>query len=379
MTGRTGAAAVAALLALAGCGEGKAPAPAAPPPPEVATVTVAPRRLELTVELPGRTAAFRVAEVRPQVGGIVQRRLFREGAEVRAGEQLYEIDPAPYRAALASAQADLARAEAAVVAARAKAGRFAALVRTNGVSRQEADDATAARLAAEAQVAAGRAAVETARINLDRTRVLSPISGRIGKSMASEGALATSNQADALASVQQLDPIYVDLVQPVGDAMRARRAGGGARVTIRPEGLDEPRTGELQFSDVTVDQATGTVQLRAVLPNPDQAVLPGLFVRATVTQGVVEDAILVPQRAVSRTPDGKGLVWVVDGEGKASPRPVGTGRAVGGDWLVTEGLRAGDRVVVEGLQRLRQPGAPVKAVDFAPPGRGQPASPVAAR
>ena len=367
------AAAAALTVVLAGCNEkGQAGAPPAAGPAEVAVATIEPQRLAVTTELPGRTAAYRVAEIRPQVSGIVLKRFFREGSDVKAGEQLYQIDPATYEAALASAQADIQKAEANLQAARNKAARYGDLVKSSVVSKQDYDDVTASLKQNEAQLAAAKAAYNLARINLDYTKVFAPISGRIGKSAVTEGALVTANQATALATIQQLDPIYVDVTQTASQLMKLRQDMASGR--IRPAepgkipvslflGADAPygQRGELQFSDVTVDPGTSSVQLRAVFPNPNLDLLPGLFVRARVEQGVAEGAITVPQAAVTRAPDGTAQVWVVGQDNKASLRPIKTERAVGNAWLVSEGLSAGDRIVVEGLQKIK-PGAEVKPV-----------------
>ncbi len=367
------AAAAALTVALAGCNEkGQAGGPPAAGPAEVAVATIEPQRLAITTELPGRTAAFRVAEIRPQVSGIVLKRFFREGSDVKAGDQLYQIDPATYEAALASAQADIQKAEANLQAARNKAARYGDLVKRGVVSKQDYDDAAASLKQNEAQLASAKAAYNLARINLDYTKVFAPISGRIGKSAVTEGALVTANQATALATIQQLDPIYVDVTQTASQLMKLRQDMATGR--IRPAepgkipvslflGADAPygQRGELQFSDVTVDPGTSSVQLRAVFPNPNLDLLPGLFVRARVEQGVAEGAITVPQAAVTRGPDGTAQVWVVGKDNKASLRPIKTERAVGNAWLVSEGLSAGDRVVVEGLQKIK-PGAEVKPV-----------------
>lgn len=357
---------------LAGCNETTAAAPA-PPPPEVSVVTVQPERLAVTTELPGRTAAYRVSEVRPQVTGIILKRLFVEGGEVKGGQQLYQIDPAPYAATLASARAELAKAEAAAKAARTKAARYQELVTRGTVSRQAFEDVTATHEQAVAQVAVAKAAVDTARINLDYTKVFAPISGRIGGSALTEGALVTANQATPLATVTQLDPIYVDVTQSSSDLMRLRRDiaqgklqgadGSQAPVTLKlgDGGESYPEQGRLQFSEVTVDQTTGSVRLRAVFPNPRQELLPGLFVRAVISQAVREDAVLVPQQAVTRRPDGSAAVWVVGADDKVAPRVVVAAQALGDKWLVTSGLQGGDRVVTEGLQKIK-PGVEVRTV-----------------
>lgn len=368
-------AAAALTLTLAACKEpvetGAAPPPAGPV--EVGVATIEPQRLVVAVELPGRTAPFRVAEVRPQVSGIVLKRFFQEGSDVKAGDQLYQIDPATYQAEHDSARAELQKAEANLQAARNKAARYGDLVKRSVVSKQDHDDALAALKQNEAQVAGAKAALDLARIRLDYTKVFAPISGRIGKSSVTEGALVTANQETALATIQQLDPIYVDVTQSASQLMRLRQdlaagrirqaADGRVPVTLSLSAGEAPygRTGELQFSDVTVDPGTSSVQLRAVFANPDEELLPGLFVRARVEQGVAEGAITVPQPAVTRGPDGGALVWVVGDDNKVALRPITTDRAIGNAWLVSGGLRPGERVVVEGLQKIR-PGAEVTAV-----------------
>lgn len=373
-------AAAACLIALlAGCNQQKQASgqPQGGGPPEVSVLTIEPQRLTVTTELPGRTAAYRIAEIRPQVSGIVLKRLFREGSEVKAGDQLYQIDPATYEASLASAQADVQKAEANLQAARNKASRYGDLVKNSVVSKQDFDDVQATLKQNEAQVAAAKAAYNLASINLNYTKVFAPISGRIGKSAVTEGALVTANQATALATIQQFDPIYVDVTQTASQLMKLREDMATGR--IRPaepgkipvtlflnssgSGDDTayPAKGELQFSDVTVDAGTSSVQLRAVFPNPNKDLLPGLFVRARVEQGVAENAITVPQAAVARGPDGSARVWVVGADNKANPRTIKTERAVGNVWLVSDGLAAGERVVVEGLQKVK-PGAEVKPV-----------------
>jgi len=372
-------AAVAALLVVgaAACeqqGQGTAQGPKQERPPvEVGVTTVEARRLPVTVELPGRTSAYRVAEIRPQVDGIIRERLFREGGEVTAGQPLYRIDPKPYEAKLASARAELQKAQANVAATSAKAKRYRELLTSNAVSRQNYDDAVAAEKQAEADAAAARAAIEAAEINLNYTTVVSPIVGRIGKSAVSEGALVTANQATAMAVVQQLDPIYVDLSQSLSQLAQLRRdlaagrvEGHGAEhppvtVLLDTAGTAYPEKGELLFSDVTVETDTSTVQLRAMVPNPRAELLPGMFVRARVEQGVRENAILVPQQAVFRSADGEARVWLVGADDTVSPHAIETDKAVGNGWLVTGGLEPGDRIVVEGLQKIR-PGTKVSAV-----------------
>jgi membrane fusion protein (multidrug efflux system) len=372
-------AALLCLLApLAACNEQSAAAvpPAPPPPPEVSVVTTQPQRVPVATELPGRTAAYRVAEVRPQVNGIILKRLFVEGGEVKAGQQLYQIDPAPYAAALQSARAELAKAQAAAKAAATKAARYKELVNRDVVSRQAFEDTIAAEEQTEAQVAVAKAAVEAARINLDYTKVFAPIDGRIGGSSLTEGALVTANQVTPLATVTQLNPIYVDVTQSSADLMRLRRdiaagrlsGGDGAKAAVRLKLDGEqayPEQGVLQFSEVTVDPTTGSVRLRAVFPNPQQELLPGLFVRAIVEQAVKENAILVPQQSLVRAADGSTSVWVVGADNKVAARRVTATQALADQWLITSGLEGGERVVVEGLQKIR-PGIEVRAVQAAP-------------
>ena len=348
---------------LAACG-GNAPPPPAAGAPEVAVITLAPRQVELSTVLPGRTSAYRIAEVRPQVDGIVLKRLFTEGAEVRAGEPLYEIDPAPYRAALLRAEAALASAEAQYEAARLIAERYGRLQSQGVVSQQEYDNSVAADKSAAAAVASAKAALETARIDLAYTQVRAPISGRIGRTLVTEGALVTAKQQQPLATVAQLDPIYVDVTQSSTELLRLQRefdegrlqrdGQHKARVVVQLEdGTEYPEPGTLQFSEVTVESGTGSVLLRAVVPNPRRTLLPGMFVRATLPQGSSSQALVVPQAAVSRNARGEPTVLVVDAENKLSERVIQVNRAVGSDWLVNGGLSAGERVVVDGLQRVR--------------------------
>ena len=340
-----------------------------PPPVEVGVLTLSARSISITDQLPGRTTAFRVAEVRPQVTGIVQRRLFTEGSEVKAGEQLFQIDPASYRAAFSSAEAALKRAEAQAVSARLLEERYAPLIAANAVSKQENDEAIAARARAEADVADARAQLDRARINVVYSQVLSPINGRIGRALVTEGALVTSNQEDALATVQQLDPIYVDITQSSTEMLRLQRqlANGElvkndrneAEVALTLEdGTAYPERGRLKVSEVSVDPSTGSVTLRAEFPNPRRELLPGMFVRAQLTQGTRAAALLVPQRGVSHNSKGEATVMVVDAENKVAERIVAADRAIEGEWLITAGLSAGERVVLDGLQKVR-PGAVV--------------------
>jgi len=350
---------VAALQA--GCGH-HGPPPA-PPPPKVSVVTLQTQAVPITTELPGRVNALRTADVRPQVSGVILKRLFVEGQEVKAGQQLYQIDSAPYKAAYDSAVA----AEA---SARALAERYKPLAEANAVSQQDNDNAVASHLQAQA-------AVETARINLIYTRVLSPISGRIGRSLITEGALVTANQSAVLATVQQLDPMYVDVTQPIITLLRLRReadagllkqnAAGQTQVRVRLEdGSDYPHPGTLEFSEVTVDVGTGSVTLRALMPNPERLLLPGMFVRERIEEGVRQGAVLAPQQSVTHNQKGEPSALVVGPDNIVVLRPLQTDRAVGDQWLVTSGLKAGDRVIVEGLQ-LAKPGTKVMPQEYRPP------------
>lgn len=362
-----------AAMLLAACGNSGPAAPAVgAPPAEVGVITLAPQPVELAVELPGRTAANRIAQVRPQVDGIVLRRLFTEGAEVRAGQPLYQIDAAPYRATVQRAEAAVASAEAQLNAARLLAQRYGQLQQGGVVSRQDFDDAEAARLTAEASVAAARAALDTARIDLGYTELRSPITGRIGRSLVTEGALVTRNQDEPLATVAQLDPILVDVTQSSAELLRLQQdiAAGHLQQDARQEavvtltledGREYPRKGRLRFTEVTVDEGTGSVVLRAEFPNPDYLLLPGMFVRAQLQTGSNPEALLVPQAGVSRNARGEAMVLVVDAQGKVGERMVEVSRAVGSRWIVTQGLAAGERVIVEGLQKAR-PGATVNAM-----------------
>jgi len=361
---------LACLFLLGACNNKQAQQ--APPPPEVGTITVKEQEVVLTTELPGRTAPYRVAEVRPQVTGIVLKRLFEEGSDVRAGSVLYQIDPAPFKAAYDSAVASLARAEANLPAIRLRAERYRELLASGAVSQQSFDDADAAFRQAEADVKYWKATVESARINLGHTRVTAPISGRTGRSQVTEGALVTAGQPTALTTIVQLDPIYVDVPQSTAELLRLKRnyqsgaldREGTSQNKVRinlEDGTAYPLEGTLQFQDVTVDRSTGTVILRAVFPNPDGILLPGMFVRGVAREGVSEKAILVPQVAVSRDPKGNPLCFVVDPEGKVAQRPLTLDRAIGDAWLVSSGLAPGERVIVEGIQKVR-PGMSVQAV-----------------
>lgn len=371
-----------ATALLSGCHK-EAAKPSAPPPAEVGVLTLQKQRVTLTAELAGRTAPYQMAEVRPQISGIIQKRLFNEGADVKAGQILYQIDPGTYQATLASARAGLARAEANLYPTKLKAGRFAELLSSHAVSAQDHDEAQAALKQAEAEVAAAQAVLENARINLNYTSIAAPISGRIGRSSVTAGALVTANQAASLATIQQLDPIYVDVTRSSSEMLQLRRqlsggglktdAAGAARVSLLFEdGTPYASSGTLKFSEMSVDTSTASVTLRTLFPNPEQLLLPGMFVRTVLEEGVNETALLVPQRGVTRNPAGAAMVMVVGAEEKVELRPIKVVRTVGDNWLVSEGLQAGDRVILEGLQRAR-PGNVVKAVPFgAPPAAPQP-------
>jgi membrane fusion protein, multidrug efflux system len=363
-------------LLLAGCNQTPAGSatPAAPPAPEVGTVTIVARPTTLTTELPGRTVPYRIAEVRPRVSGLIQDRLFTEGGEISAGQVLYQIDPAVYQAAYDSAEAALARSQATLDRARLKADRYALLAKSKAVSQEDNDDTQAALKEAMASVAVDQAALERAQIDLAYSRVESPIAGRIGRSTVTQGALVTANQAEALATVQQIDPIYVDLTQSSTQLLKLRRAladgrlekpdGEQAKVTlILEDGRVHPHAGRLESSEVTVDQGTGTVTLRATIPNPEQELLPGMFVRARVEEGIRPDAILVPQQGVQHDRRGNPIVLVVNDEGTVEERKIETTRTIGDQWLVDAGLEPGDRVIVEGSQKAR-PGTQVRVMDL---------------
>jgi len=371
-TARAGGALVLAALTVAGCHRSEQKQAAQAGPVEVGVVTVEPQAVTLTRELPGRTSAYRVAEVRARVNGIILKRLFVEGSDVREGQPLFSIDAAPYRAALAGAKAQLARAEAQLANAKLLAARYADLVKDNAVSRQEYENTMASLKASEADVEAGKAAVETAQINLGYTTVTSPVSGRIGRSAVTEGAYVQAGQATLLATVQQLDPVYVDVTQASADVLRLRRdleegkvqsAGKGqAKVKlVLEDGREYGLAGTLQFADVTVDPTTGSIALRALFPNPKKDLLPGMFVRARLEEGVSPDALLVPQQAVSRDQKGQPFALIVNAEKKVERRQIVTDRAVGDAWLVQSGLKRGEQVIVDGLQKVR-PGADVKPV-----------------
>lgn len=328
----------------------------------------------LMTELPGRTSAYLVAEIRPQVNGIIQKRLFTEGSHVRAGQVLYQIDPAPFQAVLENAKAAVAKSEANLQATRSRAERFKELLPEQAVSQQDYDDAAATLKQTEADIQYWKAMAQTARINLGYTRITAPVSGRIGKSNVTEGALVTAQQPAPLSIIQQLDSVYVDVPQSTTEMLRLKRSLEGGRLNqggagqkkvklLLEDGSAYPLTGTLQFRDVTVDPTTASVNLRIVFPNPEGILLPGMFVRAVVREGIKEQAILIPQQAVSRDPKGNPLALVVDAKDKVSQRMLTLDRAIGDRWLVTTGLASGDRVIVEGMQKVR-PGASVKAVPF---------------
>ncbi|EAR7792891.1 efflux RND transporter periplasmic adaptor subunit [Salmonella enterica] len=359
---------------LAGCND-QGDTQAHPGEPQVTIDVVETAPLAVTTELPGRTSAFRIAEVRPQVSGIVLKRNFTEGSDVEAGQSLYQIDPATYQADYDSAKGELAKSEAAAAIAHLTVKRYVPLVGTKYISQQEYDQAIADARQSDAAVVAAKAAVESARINLAYTKVTSPISGRIGKSNVTEGALVTNGQSTELATVQQLDPIYVDVTQSSNDFMRLRQSveqgslhkdsASSTVELVMENGQVYPLKGTLQFSDVTVDESTGSITLRAVFPNPQHSLLPGMFVRARIDEGVQPNAILVPQQGVTRTPRGDAMVMVVNDKSQVEARNVVAAQAIGDKWLISEGLKPGDKVIVSGLQKAR-PGVKVKATTNAP-------------
>ncbi|EBY1622098.1 multidrug efflux pump subunit AcrA [Salmonella enterica subsp. enterica serovar Kentucky] len=369
-------------LALTGCDD-KQDQQGGQQMPEVGVVTLKTEPLQITTELPGRTVAYRIAEVRPQVSGIILKRNFVEGSDIEAGVSLYQIDPATYQATYDSAKGDLAKAQAAANIAELTVKRYQKLLGTQYISKQEYDQALADAQQATAAVVAAKAAVETARINLAYTKATSPISGRIGKSSVTEGALVQNGQASALATVQQLDPIYVDVTQSSNDFLRLKQElangslkqeNGKAKVDlVTSDGIKFPQSGTLEFSDVTVDQSTGSITLRAIFPNPDHTLLPGMFVRARLQEGTKPTALLVPQQGVTRTPRGDATVLVVGADNKVETRQIVASQAIGDKWLVTDGLKAGDRVVVSGLQKVR-PGAQVKVQEITADNKQQAAS-----
>jgi len=370
----TGATASLALFLFAGCG--KKPQAAAPPPPEVGVMTVRTQALPITTELPGRIDAVRTAEVRARVAGILLKQVYREGSDVKAGDVLFQIDPAPLQAVYDSAKASLAKAEANVKQTQAQAQRDEVLVKIHAVSQQDYDTAVSAAAQGNADVLAAKAALETASLNLGYTTVTAPISGRIGKALVTEGALVGQNEATELAVIQQLDPIYFDFTQSSTEGLKLRQAfaagklknvaPGEAKLTLLLEdGTTYPHAGKLLFSDITVDPTTGMVTLRAEFPNPDDLLLPGMFARARLEQAVDSQAITVPQRGVTYGADGNPTVMVVTPDDKVEIRPVTVSAAAGNDWIITSGLKAGEQVILEGFQKA-QPGMTVKPVPFEP-------------
>lgn len=378
-----GAALAALLVAACGSKDAAAPVAGAAPPPEVGVVTVQPQPLTLRSELPGRVEALRVAQVRARVNGVVLKRLFKEGSDVKAGQLLFQIDPAPYKAALDSAQAVLARARANREIATELAARYKPLAEAKAISAQEYTAAEGQRLQAEADVAAGEAAVQTARLNLAYASVAAPIAGRIGRAAVTEGALVSASEGTLLATIQQIGSVYVNFTQATTDVLRLRKAvvaqsarqpgpGAGEVRIVLDDGSELARSGRLLFSDLSVDPTSGQVTLRAEVPNPDGLLLPGQYVRVRLAQLELPGAMLLPQQAVTRNHLGD-AVLVVNGENKPERRPVKVGSAQGASWVVLEGLAPGERVIVEGFQKMAVAGAPVKPVPWQPPG-GSPAA-----
>ena len=365
---------ITAITFLSGCGgSDKAQGPQVGGP-EVGIVTIQPQRVQLTTDLPGRTSAYLVSEIRPQVSGIVQKRLFREGSDVEAGQLLYQIDPVPFEVAYESAKAALAKAQANLPSIRLRAERYKELLADNAVSRQDYDDAQAAMGQVNAEIQYWKTSVESAKINLDYTRVSTPISGRIGKSNITDGALVTAYQPAALATIQQLDPIYVDVTQSSSEMLRLRRNMDTGKLStgennkkvriILEDGSTYDQEGTLQFRDVSVDPTTGSYSLRIVVPNPNGLILPGMFVRAVIEEAIAEQGILVPQQGITRTPKGDPIALVVDQAGIVQPRILKLDRAIGNQWLVAAGLSAGDKLIVEGQIKVK-PGTPAKPVPIA--------------
>lgn len=366
--------ATAAALIVAGCSKGDDKKQKPKGPAEVSYITVKPQAFALTTDLPGRVVPHRVAEIRPQVNGVILKRLFIEGSTVKKGQPLYQIDPAPYEASLRSAQAAQSKAGATVKSATLLAERYQPLVEARAVSKQQYDNAVSSQGTAEADVASARASVESARINLRYTKVASPITGRTGISSVTEGALVTANQATALVTVQQLDPIYVDVVQPISALLRLQREFANGKLTksgdreavvnlTLEDGTDYPQPGKLKFSEVTVNQGTGSVTLRAEFPNPNGLLLPGMFVHEKLQEGTDSKAILVPQQGVSRNQRGEPTALVIGDQGKAEMRILKTNRAVGDQWLIADGLEPGDKLIVVGLQAAK-PNQPVKGKEI---------------
>jgi membrane fusion protein (multidrug efflux system) len=359
-------------LIISGCGEKKADGP--PPMPEVAVITIQTKPVVTTTELSGRTSANQVAEVRPQVGGIIQKRLFTEGSNVAAGQELFQIDPSLYRVALDNAKAALARSEAQLSTIQLREARLKDLLADKAVSKQDYDDADAALKQVQADIQYGKANVEAAGINLKYTTVTAPISGRIGKSNVTEGALVTAHQPLALATIQKIDPMYVDVTQSTTDILKLRRQlhegqlarnGENQRQVklLLDDGSEYPLRGNLQFQDVTVDPTTGSVILRMVFPNPKGTLMPGMFVRTIIQEGIRKNAIMVPQQAVSRDTRGNPLALIVDKDGKVQQKQLTLDRAIGNEWLISSGLEQGDKVIIEGISKVK-PGIPVKVVPF---------------
>jgi membrane fusion protein (multidrug efflux system) len=373
------------VATLAACGK---PGPKGPPnmgPPSVGYVVVKTEPVTLTTELPGRTNPYLTSDVRPQVNGIIKARLFTEGGDVRKGQPLYQIDSAPYKATLDQAKAQLQNAQANLATMKIKAERYADLVKMNAVAKQDFDDTQAAYKQAEATVAQNKASVESAQINLGYTKVTAPISGRIGRSLVTPGALVTSGQTTALSTIQTLDPIYVDVTESADQLLNLRRAIAGGQLTgagpqsaqvrlLLQDGTPYPLEGSLKFSEVTVDQTTGSVTLRAVFPNPNHLLLPGLYVRAVIVEGVQPNGVLAPQAAVSRNEKGQATAFVVSPDNKAEQRILKTGQAIGAAWLVTDGLKPGDKLITEGLLNVR-PSAPVRPVPAGSPPTPPPGAP----
>ena len=367
------------VLAAAGCSKtADQPKPqGAMPPGEVTVVTLKTEKLALQQELPGRTTVSLSSDVRPQITGIVKARTFEEGARVKAGQVLYQIDSAPYRAAFEGAKADLENAKATLESAKIRDERYGALVKIEGVSKQEADDARLTRASATAAVAQKAAALDTAQINLGYTSIVAPISGRIGKSSITAGALVTAGQPTPLATIRSLDPIYVDLTESSDQRLRLRAALGAGKLAagstavklVLGDGSIYPQEGTLEFAEVAVDESTGTVTLRAKFPNPDETLLPGMFVRARLDEAIDQDAILAPQQGISHDAKGNATALVVGADGKVEVRTIVADRAIGDQWLVESGLKAGDKLIVEGLNKVG-PGMPVHATERAAPGAG---------
>ena len=366
--------AIATIIATSGCGHRAALGPAGDFRPEVAVVVLKTQPVTLTRELPGRTSAYLVADVRPQISGIVKRRRFTEGSLVHAGQVLYEIDDSLYRAQYDNATAALQKAQASEVAARLAARRAAELIKINAISAQDNDSAISTEAQATADVAAARAALDSAAVNLAYARIAAPITGRIGRSSVTPGALVTADQSTALATIQQLDPIYVDVNQSSADWLalkqemdsgRIQSSGAGTPASILLEnGATFPHAGKLLFSDVTVDPTTGNFLLRVLVPNPEGLLLPGMYVRAVIDEGVLPRGVLAPQEGIEHNPRGEATALVVDGAGRVEERHVGVTRAVGNRWLIDSGLSAGDRLIVSGMQKV-QPGMPVRVVEDA--------------